>query len=324
MKWLSKNIVAMLTGAFICSLLWFCLGLNDAKQVREKRPVVSAMTVTPETPSSIEFCGKKYDLTRYNMYEGIDRELTSFTYFHSTTLLLFKRANYYFPVIEPILKANGVPDDFKYLAVIESNLDPRVSSPARAVGMWQFLEGTGKQYGLTITTTVDERCDVVKATVAACKYLKDAYAKYGDWAVVASSYNAGMGRISGELEKQYVDHSMDLWVVQETTRYIYRIMAMKLIFENPYKYGFIIRAKDLYKPIECDEVNVSSDIQDLADYAKKKGVTYADLKRFNPWLRDRKLVTGGKTFKLLIPREEDMYYRTPNTYVHNPAWTIDN
>lgn len=324
MKWLSENKLAMFAGAFTCLLLWFCLGLNDAKQVREKRPVVSAMTVTPDTPSSIEFCGAAYDLTRYNMYEGIDRELTSFTYFHSTTLLLFKRANYYFPVIEPILKANGVPDDFKYLAVIESNLDPRVSSPARAVGMWQFLEGTGKQYGLTITPTVDERCHVEKATLAACKYLKEAYAKYGDWATVASSYNAGMGRISGELEKQYVDHSMDLWVVQETTRYIYRIMAMKLIFENPYKYGFIIRAKDLYKPIGCDEVNVSSDIADLADYAKKKGVTYADLKRFNPWLRDRKLATGGKTFKLLIPREEEMYYRTPNTYVHNPAWTIDN
>lgn len=324
MKQSIKYIISMLAGATVCLLLWLCLGLNDARQVREKRPVVSAMTVTPETPSSIDFCGKTYDLTRYDMYEGIDRELTSFTYFHSTTLLLFKRANYYFPVIEPILKANGVPDDFKYLAVIESNLDPRVSSPARAVGMWQFLEATGKQYGLTITPTVDERCHVEKATVAACKYLKEAYAKYGDWATVASSYNAGMGRITGELSKQYADHSMDLWVVQETARYVYRIMAMKLVFENPYKYGFIIRAKDLYKPIGCEEVKVSSDIIDLADYAKKKGVTYADLKRFNPWLRDRKLATGGRTYTLLIPRPEEMYYRTPNTYVHNPAWTIDN
>lgn len=313
----------MLAGVLFCIFLWFCLGLDDAKQVREKRPAVSAMTVTPETPLSVEFCGKTYDLTRYDMHEGIDRELTSFTYFHSTTLLLFKKANYYFPVIEPILKANGVPDDFKYLAVIESNLDPRISSPARAVGMWQFLESTGKQYGLTITPTVDERCHVEKATAAACEYLKEAYAKYGDWASVASSYNAGMGRITGELAKQYVDHSMDLWVVQETARYIYRIMAMKLIFENPYKYGFIIRAKDLYKPIRCEEVSVSSNIQDLADYAKNTGVTYADLKRFNPWLRDRKLETGGKTYKLLIPRREDMYYRTPNTYVHNPEWTVE-
>lgn len=322
MKQLSKYIFSMLGGVVLCAFLWLCQGSNDAEQVREQRPVVSAMTVTPETPASVEFCGKTYDLTRYNMHEGLDRELTSFTYFHSTTLLLFKRANYYFSIIEPILKENGVPDDFKYLAVIESNLDPRISSPARAVGMWQFLEGTGKQYGLTITPTVDERCDVAKATVAACKYLKDAYAKYKDWAIVASSYNAGMGRITGELQKQYVDHSMDLWVVQETTRYIYRIMAMKLVFENPYKYGFVIRTKDLYKPIGCDEVTVSSDIQDLAEYARGKGVTYADLKRFNPWLRDRKLVTGGRTYKMLIPREDDMYYRTPNTYVHNPAWVV--
>lgn len=324
MKQSIKYIISVLAGAGACLLLWVCLGLHDAGQVREKRPVVSAMTVTPDTPESIDFCGVSYDLTRYDRYEGIDRELTSFTYFHSTTLLLFKRANYYFPVIEPILKAHGVPDDFKYLAVIESSLDPRVSSPARAVGMWQFLEGTGKQYGLTITPTVDERCHVEKATVAACKYLKEAYAKYGDWATVASSYNAGMGRISGELTKQSAENSMDLWVVQETARYVYRIMAMKLVFENPYKYGFIIRARDLYKPIACDEVQVSSDIADLADYAKKKGVTYADLKRFNPWLRDRKLTTGGRTFTLRIPRPDEMYYRTPNTYVHNPAWAVDN
>lgn len=320
MKQLIKYTVSMSAGALIVAL---CLGLNDAKQVREKRPAVSSMTVTPDPPLSVDFCGKTCDLTRYDMHEGIDRELTSFTYFHSTTLLLFKRANYYFPVIEPILKANGVPDDFKYLAVIESSLDPRVSSPARAVGMWQFLESTGRQYGLTVTPTVDERCHVEKATEAACKYLKEAYAKYGDWATVASSYNAGMGRITGELAKQYADHSMDLWLVQETARYIYRIMAMKLIFENPYRYGFIIRPGDLYKPIRCEEVSVSATIQDLAEYAKSRGVTYADLKRFNPWLRDRKLETGGKTYKLLIPRQEDMYYRTPNTYVHNPAWTVE-
>ncbi|MDH6389660.1 membrane-bound lytic murein transglycosylase D [Parabacteroides sp. PFB2-12] len=303
-------------------ICWFCLGSHDAQQVREERPVVSSMTVTPEVPSTVHFCEKEYDLTRYDRHEGIDRELSSFTYFHSTTLLLFKRANRYFPVIEPILKAQGVPDDFKYLAVIESHLDPRVSSPARAVGMWQFLETTGKQYGLTITTTVDERCHVEKATVAACKYLKDAYAKYGDWATVASSYNAGMGRITGELQKQFVDHSMDLWVVEETTRYAYRIMAIKLIFENPYRYGFVLRAQDLYKPIECEEVAVTADILDLADWAKKRGVTYADLKRFNPWLRDRKLQTGGRKYTLQVPKQEEMYYHTPNTIVHNPKWVV--
>lgn len=304
------------------SLVWLFLASNDAQQVREDKPVVSSMTVTPEVPSSVRFCGKDYDLTRYDRHEGIDRELSSFSYFHSTTLLLFKRANRYFPVIEPILKEQSIPDDFKYLAVIESHLDPRVSSPARAVGMWQLLEATGKQYGLTITPTVDERCHVEKATVAACKYLKEAYTKYGDWATVASSYNAGMGRITGELQKQYADHGMDLWVVEETTRYIYRILAIKLIFENPYKYGFILRAHDLYKPIRCKEVSVSTDIQDLAAWAKEQGVTYADLKRFNPWLRDRKLLTGGRKYKLMIPEQEEMYYKTPDTVVHNPKWVV--
>jgi len=319
---MSRNIVSFIIGVMLCLGIVFAIGSRDAKQVREERPVVSAMTVTPEVPESVEFCGKMMDMTRYNMHEGFDRELSSFTYFHSTTLLLFKRANRVFPVIEPILKANGIPDDFKYLAVIESHLDPRISSSARAVGTWQFLEGTGKQYGLTITPTVDERCDVAKSTVAACKYLKEAYGKYKDWAVVASSYNAGMGRISGELTKQYADHSLDLWLVEETTRYVYRILAIKQIFESPYKYGFVLRTSDLYKPIECDEVTVSSPVQDLADFAKKQGITYADLKRFNPWLRDRKLETAGKTYKLKIPKEKEMYYKTPNTVVHNPAWVV--
>lgn len=319
-----KYIITIVVTAAVCAVLWFCLGSNDVRQMREERPVVSAMTVTPEVPSEVEFCGKTYDLTRYNRHEGLDRELASFTYFHSTTLLLFKRANRYFPIIEPLLKENGIPDDFKYLAVIESHLDPRVSSPARAVGMWQLLEGTGKQYGLTITPTVDERCDVGKSTVAACKYLKDAYKKYGDWGIVASSYNAGMGRISGELTKQYADHSMELWLVEETTRYLYRIMAIKKIFENPYKYGFVMRPYDLYKPVQCEEVVVQSDIADLADWAAKRDITYADLKRFNPWLRDRKLQPAGKTYRLLVPKKEDMYYTTPNTYVHNPKWVVTN
>ena len=140
---------------------------------------------------------------------------------------------------------------------------------------------------------------------------------------MASSYNAGMGRISGELNKQDVDSSFDLWLVEETTRYIYRILAIKLIFENPYKYGFVLRARDLYKPIACKEVEVSANIPDLASFAKKHGITYADLKRFNPWLRDRKLVTNGKKFLLQIPDTADLYYRSPNEYVYNRNWIVE-
>lgn len=322
MKKYSNSIISFLVGGMICLTACLSMSSDDSQKVLDGKPVVGAMTMSPDIPSSASFCGKEVDLTRYNMHEGFDRELSSFTYFHSTTMLLIKRANRYFPIIEPILKANGIPDDFKYLAVIESHLDPRVTSPARAVGMWQMLEGTAKQYGLTITPTVDERCHVEKATEAACRYLKAAYDKYGDWATVAASYNAGMGRISGELVKQDSDNSFDLWLVEETSRYVYRIMAIKEIFENPYKYGFVLRAQDLYKPIATKEVVVSQDIQDLSDFARKQGITYADLKRFNPWLRDRKLLTLGKTYNLQIPLEKDLYYKTPNTQVHNPVWVV--
>lgn len=318
----SKHLISFLAGGVLCLVGYVYISSSDAEKVLDERPLVSAMTVSPEIPSSVTFCGQTIDITRYNMREGFDRELSSFTYFHSTTMLLIKRANRYFPVIEPILKANGIPDDFKYLAVIESNLDPRITSPARAVGMWQLLEGTAKENGLTVTPTVDERCDVEKATVAACRYLNAAYKKYGNWVNVASSYNAGMGRISGELTKQYVDNSLDLWVVEETARYVYRIMAIKQIFENPYKYGFVLRTSNLYKVIDCEEVAVSTDILDLADFAKKQGMTYADLKRLNPWLRDRKLQTGGKTYKIKVPKDKEMYYQTPNTVAHNPAWVV--
>lgn len=319
---LNNSLVSFFAGSAVCLTACFSLGSNDSAKVLDERPVVSSTTTSPDIPSSVSFCGKDIDLTRYNMYEGFDRELSSFTYFHSTTMLLLKRANRYFPVIEPILKANGIPDDFKYLAVIESHLDPRAISPAKAAGTWQLLEGTAKQYGLTVTPTADERYDVEKSTRAACRYLKAAYDKYGDWATVAASYNGGMGRISGEMDKQSSDNAFDLWLVEETSRYVYRIMAVKQIFEAPYKYGFILRAQDLYKPIECEEVSVSSDIPDLSEFAKKQGVTYADLKRFNPWLRDRKLQTLGKTYTIQIPKEKDMYYKTPNTKVHNPGWVV--
>lgn len=311
--------------AFGALLITACLSVcsKDSTGIRREKPVVPSMIMTPEMPDRIYFCGEEVDLTRYNMHEGIDRELTSFSYLHATTMLNIKRANRYFPIIEPILEANGVPTDFKYLAVIESNLDPRARSSARAVGLWQFMEGTAREYGLTITPTVDERSHVEKSTAAACKYLKKAYERYGDWTAVAASYNAGMGRISGELDKQEVDSSFDLWLVEETTRYVYRILAMKLIFENPYKYGFVLRARDLYKPIACREVEVTQDIPSLAEFAKKYGVTYADIRRFNPWLRDRKLTTGGKRYVLQVPDTASLYYRRPNSYVYNRSWVVE-
>jgi len=320
--------IQLLIVCALCLGVYLFIGSRDAanvldnETVLEESPVVTSFTTSAVPPSSIRFCGKEIDLTRYQMYEGMDRELNSFTYYHSTTMLLIKRANRYFPVIEPILKANGIPDDFKYLAVIESNLDPKAVSRARAVGLWQFIEGTGKNYGLKVTATVDERRHVAKSTEAACKYLRDAYSKYGDWATVAISYNSGMGRMSEQIAKQKETSAMNLHFVEETSRYLYRIFAAKLIFENPYQYGFALRAENLYKPIDCSEVVVEKDITDLAAFAVEKGITYFDLKFFNPWLTDTKLLTGGLTYKILIPDKNKIYYRTANSYVHDKRWVI--
>ena len=315
---------------FLLSIILLCLtvylftGSRDSVRVQEESPVVVSFTASPVPPSSVRFCGKEIDLARYQMREGMDRELSSFTYFHSTTMLLIKRANRMFPIIEPILRANGIPDDFKYLAVIESSLDPKATSPARAAGVWQLLEGTAKNYGLKVTATVDERRHVAKSTEAACKYLRDAYAKYGDWLTVALSYNAGMGRISEQMEKQQESSALSLYLVEETLRYPYRIFAAKLIFENPYKYGFMLRAENLYAPVDCREIDVSQDIADLAAFAREKGITYLDLKNFNPWLKDTKLITGGVNYVILIPGSDAMHRATANSYVHDRRWVVGN
>lgn len=163
----------------------------------------------------------------------MDRELMSFTYMHSTTMLTIKRANRYFPIIEPILKANGIPDDFKYLAVIESALNPLAKSPAGAAGMWQFMPGTGREFGLEVNDNIDERYHVEKETKAACKYLKEAYAKYNNWLCVAAAYNAGQGRISTQLQKQMVSQAADLWLVEETSRYMFRLLGSKSCYQQP-------------------------------------------------------------------------------------------
>lgn len=318
-----NNILSFLVAGVVCIGVACSVSYTDASKELKQKPSVLSMTASPEIPSQIIFCNTPIDLTRYDMHERLDRELSSFTYFHSTTMLLFKRANRYLPVIEPILKAHGIPDDFKYLAIIESHLDPRSISPANAGGMWQLLAGTAKENGLCIIPTVDERYHVEKSTVAACKYLNKAYKKYGNWATVAASYNGGMGRISGELRKQMADEAFDLWLVEETSRYVFRIMAIKTVFEQPYKYGFVLKAADLYKPIRMDSVEVKSNIPDLAAFAKERGLDYADIKRFNTWLRDRKLTTAGRTFTIQVPKKEDLYYKTPNKEVHDPRWVVD-
>ena len=252
-------------------------------------------------PESFEFAGEKVPLYEPEVYERFDRELHSNTYFHSNTILYFKRANRWFPVIEPILGKNGVPNDFKYLALIESGLQ-NVVSPAGAAGYWQFMEKTGKEYGLEITSQIDERYHIEKSTEAACQYLLDAHEKYGDWSLVAASYNTGMNRIDKELERQKADNYYDLLLSPETSRYMFRIMAVKKIFDEPENYGFHIRKKDLYPLLEYTEIQVDSTIENLADFSKENGISYKILKHFNPWLRQVYLKNpNGNTYSLKIP-----------------------
>lgn len=279
---------------------------------------------THEVPSSVTFCGKSIDLTRYDRYERMDRELLAFTYMHSTSIQMIKKANRYFPIVEPILKANGIPDDFKYLMVIESNLNPNAQSGAGAAGLWQFMQTTGREYGLEVNKNIDERYHVEKATEAACKYLKDAYDKYQDWIAVAASYNAGQARISSQFEKQQVDDMLDLYLVEETARYVYRIIAAKIMFSNPSAFGFRLRTKDLYMPISYKEVTVNTGISNLAEWAKKQGITYALLKNMNPWLRDNFLQNVSKrTYTLKIPTAEGMKHDPKKVKAHDKRWVVE-
>ncbi|MDR3218825.1 MAG: lytic transglycosylase domain-containing protein [Dysgonamonadaceae bacterium] len=283
-----------------------------------------AMVFSVPLPESVVFCGETIPLDRLDIRERFDREINTFTYLHSTTMLYIKRANRYFPVIEPILKRYGIPDDFKYLCVIESNLDARALSPANAAGFWQFIESTGKAYGLEITAEVDERYHIEKATEAACRYFKDAYSKYHNWVNAAASYNAGMGRISAALDNQMVDSAFDLLLVSETSRYVFRILAVKQIFTRPYQYGFVLKKENLYPYVPVRNITVTQTIGNIAAFAKEYDLNYMQLKDFNPWLRDTKLtVRLGKSYQVAIPEKKDLYYNPDKIKVHNSAWIKD-
>lgn len=298
---------------------------KELEKIDSEKPHVLSMTASVEIPEKMTFAGEEIIFDRYDKRERMDRELNSFTYFHSTTLLLFKRANRLFPVIEPILKREGVPDDLKYLAVIESSLDWRAVSPANAVGLWQFLQSTGREHGLEVRTDVDERYHVEKSTVAACKYLKDAYRKYGSWSAAAMAYNGGQGRITNALSSQRAEEALDLWLVEETTRYYYRMLAIKQIFEQPRQYGFVIKPEHLYKPMEFKRVTVTNSIPNLMAFADNNNITYAQLKDFNSWLRSDKLNNAsGKSYTILIPTQDDLYYKSGvKPKVHNPIWVTE-
>lgn len=313
-------IVVFCMGAAVPALI----GSSEVSEQHSAKSEVPYCVTSPTVPTEVTFDGEKIDLRRYDRRERMDREMTAFTYMHSTTMLLIKRANRYFPIVEPILKANGIPDDFKYLMVIESNLNNVARSPAGAAGLWQFMPATAREFGLEVNDNVDERYNIEKATVAACKYFKQAYAKYGDWMAVSAAYNAGQARISSQLEKQLASHAMDLWLVEETSRYMFRLLAAKEIFSNPQRYGFLLKREHLYPPIPYKKVTINTPIENLDEYAKQQGITYAQLRDANPWLREHSLKNkSGKTYVLNIPTQEGMYYDPKKTVAHNKNWVID-
>ena len=264
---------------------------------------------SPPLPDELYFAGEAVPLDRTDVREALDRELLVNDYWQSNLMLYVKRANRWFPLIEPVLKKHGVPDDFKYLAVIESGL-LNVVSPAKAAGFWQFLKTTGQSYGLEINDYVDERYDVAKATEAACAYLKDAKTRCGSWAGAAAAYNMGSGGYARSAAAQQCTEYWDLYLNAETARYVYRILAVKLIFKNPEQYGLRLRQRDLYQPLACDTLAVDTAIADLRQFASQQGVSYKTLKECNPWLRNTSLPNASrKHYELLLPGKNALSYR---------------
>jgi membrane-bound lytic murein transglycosylase D len=256
----------------------------------------------PELPASLDFAGEAAPLDRWDVKEKLDREMIVNYYIHGNQLYIIKLSGRYMPIIEERLKANGVPDDFKYVCVAESSLQQNALSGVGAASFWQFMKDTGPRYGLEVNDEVDERFNVSKATDAACKYFKEAHDKFGTWTAAAASYNCGMGGYNSQAEFQGAKNYYDLIFPDETNRYVYRILALKYLLSNPLYAGNIVTPSEMYKPLKSKDVEVTATIADLAVWAKDNGTTYKMLKIYNPWLRAHKLtVKPGKKYIIQLP-----------------------
>ncbi|AXG75312.1 lytic transglycosylase domain-containing protein [Flavobacterium arcticum] len=295
MEW-GKKVGVIASVVLVSGILINAVSTKTSEKIEEEKNVSSFYF-----PSKIDFAGEVTPLDVADVKERFDRELLVNANLHATTQIIIKRANRAFTIIEPILKKNGVPDDFKYLAVAESGLVNAVS-PAGARGVWQFMPETGKQYGLEINDLVDERYHLEKSTEAACKYLLNAKEKLGSWTLAAASYNAGLTGVNRQLTFQGVDDYYDLLLNDETSRYVFRILALKQVMIDPSKYNFHLLPEDMYPVLPVKDVAVTSSISDLAVFAKEQGINYKILKIHNPWMRDRKLnVASGKEYNIEIP-----------------------
>ncbi|MGB5317762.1 lytic transglycosylase domain-containing protein [Eudoraea sp.] len=314
---LIKNILMVLGIVFVFSTLIFAVQQDDdfsqepqvsSENIESDKNVSTAYKISAiDIPEDLNFAGESVPQEDPEIMERVDREFLVNTYWQSNALLLMKRAHKYFPVIEPILAKNGIPDDFKYLAVAESGLQ-NVVSHAGATGFWQIMKATGKEYSLEINANVDERYHLEKSTEVACQYLKKYKEKFGSWTLAAAAYNAGPGAIDKYMGIQQVNDYYDLLLGQETGRYVFRIMAIKEILSNPEKYGFEISKEDMYNAIPTFNVEIDQPVANFADFAQEYEINYKILKRHNPWLREPHLNNdSGKKYTLEIPNKG--YYK---------------
>ena len=303
-----QKLLALVGLLSLCALFIYALQDAPTDENFEKKLINDYNVYALQVPSNLDFAGEPMPLKSPDILERMDKELLVNTYWQSNGLLMFKRAKKYFPIIEPILAKHGIPEDFKYLAVIESGLTNAVS-PAGARGIWQIMPATGRENGLEVNDNVDERYHLEKSTEVACKYLLKSKEELGSWTLAAAAYNAGNAGISRYLREQNVKNYYDLLLGEETGRYIFRIVALKEILSNPAKYGFNLREKDLYNNVPTYKVEVKTEINDFTKFAEEYGINYKILKIHNPWLREPKLNNrSGKSYTIEIP--EKGYYVT--------------
>ena len=302
-------IIAILILFTVLVFLVIFYYIKSEKALRQKPIIITEnerRIYSPPIPEKLEFCGERVPLEDFDVRERIDREFLVNTYWHSATLLYLKRANRWFPVIEKILKKNSIPEDFKYMSVAESGIINSVS-PDGATGFWQLMEPAAKKYGLEINKEIDERYNIEKSTQAACDYLKEAHSKFGNWTLVAAAYNMGIDGIEKQIERQKTKNYYNMFLNEETYRFVSRIVTLKEIFKDPNKYGFYFSDYDLYPNIETYNVTVNYPINDFADFAKQYGINYKILKIFNPWLRESYMKNKTrKTYFIKIPKSGEI------------------
>lgn len=287
----------------LCSLAAVVMFTSASAQLYQTQAPSISMVMVPELPQNLSFAGERVPLDNYDTRESLIREIFSTEFMHSRTMISLLNTRRYFPIIEPILKKNGIPSDFKYLCVAESGLNPNISSGAGASGLWQLMPFVGKNFGMEVGKDVDERYHIEKATVAACKHLLESYELFGSWTLAAAAYNLGNTGVKTRMQKQGTTDYYDTFLPEETMRYMFRCIAWKLVVENPERYGFKIAESDYYPALtDYREVEVSDRQIDWSAFARSQGTTYKMLRELNHWIRDYQYTNAaGKTYVVKIP-----------------------